>query len=517
MHTHNVNFAWYEAGGDFSDQLLNQADVHSTFQSPSWTSQNYVKLRDSITKKEIPYSMPKAAGGMTTHYEGVSYYTEDDIISSLSLNDIEKQEILGFVHNYTKVHCDIFEDDIHTHDREANKPAVHDGFVVLPQCMYGKCRGSSCALNKYWWTLFSSVTKSELNDWYKNSAFIEFASPDLMPSLYSEVSGLIVKDKSAQGVMVKQDTRQFLSCARYGVLLASGVFGNARLLLDVVPQIPFFAQPVSLFMDTDVVYSSNDVCDTGTHTGGTAHMTSLPGFLATFAACQVDGQTRVVYSAALAVNSKINGTMFRENSTVVAEVNYGDESIKATLRNQFLDAITSRFGNASQLSPVSEFEYASYHYTAGVSDLVHASKFTPLENVYLADASAVTGHTSGWTSFNARVAGAVAAKRLLRAKQTPMCSNESIYNGIDCITLSRSALNTVYEDFGCCFDDCQPSLHNVTGTRPTDFMNGTDTCEYEHMEIRFKERCVNFTKAKLEMVYRHSNCCDDVDCKVVFS
>ena len=54
------------------------------------------------------------------------------------------------------------------------------------------------------------------------------------------------------------------------------------------------------------------------------------------------------------------------------------------------------------------------------------------DNLYIADAMAVTGATDGWTSFNARVAGALAAHRALRRARDLCTDLKQTYQARTC-------------------------------------------------------------------------------------
>ena len=97
----------------------------------------------------------------------------------------------------------------------------------------------------------------------------------------------------------------------------------------------------------------------------------------------------------------------------MATVNYDDPTVYETLWSDLIEVAKNLLGVDTVVPPEDKrVQYASYHWT-GHEDLVHRSRHRSFDNLYIADAMAVVGTTSGWTSFNARVAGAVAARRAL--------------------------------------------------------------------------------------------------------
>jgi hypothetical protein len=81
---------------------------------------------------------------------------------------------------------------------------------------------------------------------------------------------------------------------------------------------------------------------------------------------------------------------------------------RAALRADFAASVRHLLGDEVSLG--GGFGTPAYHWTGSAAD-VHRSRLRAFENVFVGDAMGVVGATSGWTSFNARVAGAVGALR----------------------------------------------------------------------------------------------------------
>lgn len=157
-----------------------------------------------------------------------------------------------------------------------------------------------------------------------------------------------------------------------------------------------------------------------------------PGFMSTFAACKHvnTSETLLLWATPQAINPLTSGTVARSASGYTATTNYGDPSIAAQLNADVEAAVASLFG--ANISLNAHFYAAAYHWT-GDEATVQRSRIRNTTNLYVADAMAVVGPTSGWTSFNARVAGVAAAMRAVRADDEA------------CVHLPR-----LYQDRGCC-------------------------------------------------------------------
>jgi hypothetical protein len=392
---------------------------------------------------------------MTTHYKGVQYWTELDTVRSLQL-DADEREALDVVRNVTnaQVHCDAFDERYHTHPRSAVDPAPDAerlGVTSLPMCMYGRCTApssSNCDLNLAFLADLGLTPAS--TDWYRNSAYVEY---DGTAVLRHHVVSLEVSSGRAVGVWVSDGTQTSLTCARHAVLLAGGVMGNAPLLLPHIGAYKFFAQPVLVYMDPEVV-ARQVVCDDGSLGGGTFHgMREGTGFLSTFGMCTVGGSKRLVWATPQAINPAVEGVLSLADGVAVATVNFDDPAIVSQLRLDVARAANETWGMAVHLDGV-EIEYAAYHWS-GDASIVHRSAIRGVRSLYAADAFGIVGTTSGWTSFNARVSGAVAALRALRYKDNPCASVRREYESDGCCQQPSSAsCASVYSDYhtyhACC-------------------------------------------------------------------
>ena len=217
---------------------------------------------------------------MTTHYTGVQYWTMSDTVAALQM-DSDELEALEFVRNVTNalVHCDEADGRYHTHGRAPEEPAPETPFTSLPMCMYGRCASLTperdCVLNRKFLADVGLSSPEEQSAWFRNSAFMEYW-PSIDPvadglRLNSEVSALAFNGQRVTGVYVKTSSgATYLSCARKAVLLSSGVMGNAPLLLPLLGSYKFFAQPVVVVTDSELL-SRQSVCDEGSLGGGTFH------------------------------------------------------------------------------------------------------------------------------------------------------------------------------------------------------------------------------------------------------
>lgn len=115
-----------------------------------------------------------------------------------------------------------------------------------------------------------------------------------------------------------------------------------------------------------------------------------------------------------------------------ASINYDDVFALDELKQDVAQAAHALFNVNITVPEDLRFEYAGYHWTGDDAD-VHHSRFRHHRNLFVGDAMGVTGTTHGWTSFNARVAGALAARRAMAHRARP------------CIVLRKD-----YRFDGCC-------------------------------------------------------------------
>jgi hypothetical protein len=416
MRQHDASFLWFEAGDDQSHKLQDFA----AYTSESMPTNNYSPTKLVKTDgNEMSYSIPQSAGGMTAHYAGVNFWTYEDTKKSLSLK-ADEMVTLEFVRGITnsKVHCDTYNPTYHTQARSPNGLINETEFMSLPMCMYGFCKNNDvagCKINKYFVKAYGvdgTNDKSDISKWHRNSAFVEYGNSGLQ--LHSKIVDLKLNGTNVTGVYVKntQTNTIRLMCANKAVLLAGGVMGNAPILVPHIGSYKFFGQPVLTY------YNSYSECDPNTLSGGTLHRIRQggnKGFMSTFGVCKNDnGDTLMLWGTPQAVNSNITGTIQLQNGEITAEINY-DDTISTELQEDFQQTVRQIFGdhtadNLPNINPT--FSSAAYHWT-GHAENVIKSKIVGLDNLYAADAMGVTGVTRGWTSFNARVAGATAAHRAL--------------------------------------------------------------------------------------------------------
>lgn len=400
LHARGVPYEWYEAGGDESEKLR----MYSALDENSMPAQYWTPTQlQSSDSTPFHYEIPQTTGGQTSHYSGNSYWTASDTTASLKLTGGE-HVALDFVkrHTLSKVHCDAFDARYHTHARSHSEPAPEAVYTSLPACMYGNCtRDGSCRLNRYYTAQFISPP-DELDGWHRNSAFVEYGAARVQ--LHSKILRVFMEGSTAKGVHVLRDGDVSLTCASKAVILSAGVMGNAPLLLPLVTSYEFYGQPVL----THVAYAP---CDASTISGGTFHKTSTSGFLSTLGICSVDGEPHVLWATPQAVNAGTRGVIEYGDSSISATINYDDEAILSTLKRDVREAVEHLF-HIPNFTLQGSFRYPSYHWS-GSETLVHRSRVKHHTNLYVGDALGITGPTSGWTSFNARVSGAVAAHRAL--------------------------------------------------------------------------------------------------------
>lgn len=406
---------------------------------------------------------------MTTHYAGVQYWTMQDTMRSLQM-DTDELEALQYVRNITnrQVHCDRFDSRYHTHDRTNGEPAPDGGFSSLPMCMYGRCNSTNpddeCALNEWFLSDLFLTESSRQEQWYRNPASIEYGTDQIR--LHHRVTSVEVDSVGkATGVHVESNGRKYLSCANHAVLLAAGVMGNAPLLLQLpnVSSYKFFAQPVVVYTDMEVVYRQI-LCADGSHSGGTFHWMGAngTGFLSTFGMCMTEeGEKRLLWATPQAINPVTEGHITRsENGHFYATVNFDDRRITDTLREDFERAIKSPPWNISLSIDDATFsiQYAGYHWS-GDTSLTFKSRVNGFKSLYVADALGIVGVTSGWTSWNARVSGVLAAMRAMRYADDPCDGVKRQFMGKECCGEYHEngnvchALYNEYSDSGCCSAD----------------------------------------------------------------
>ena len=449
------SFLWFEAGADESDRLANFSAVDP--QSKPQSNWSPTALYTGANGTQMLYAIPESAGGMSAHYQGVSYWTEGDVEASLTLQAHER-EALDFVVNHTLrdgVSCDARDARYHTHERASTAAAPGSpAHVSLPSCMYGTCRVTgSCQLNQYPLSLFGMT--SAVAGWHRGSAFTEYGGDGAQFTTRATSLWLAPNGTTVRGVYLQPRAGgpTTLACARKAVLLATGVMGNAHLLVpDVLPEYEFFAQPVVVYANAAALAE----CTAGSHSGGTFHKRGATGFMSTFAACRgADGQTRLLFATPQAVNPRTRGRVQKTPSgTYTATLNLEeDASILADLRRDFSETTVMLFGVNATLDGT--FQHAAYHWT-GTNATVERSRVRGMDNLYVADAMGVTGTTDGWTSFNARVAGALAALRAVRvARVASTCTGvRSQYDAAGCCPAAGATecefLKSVYQGRGCC-------------------------------------------------------------------
>ena len=153
--------------------------------------------------------------------------------------------------------------------------------------------------------------------------------------------------------------------------------------------------------------------------------------------------TRIVkWATPQAVDAQVHGRMARGADGVpVATLTYGDALPR--LPASFAHALAALGLPPAALTQ--GFQYAGYHWPGGP-----ARRGRVLPGLLLADAGAAEGTTSGWTSWNARVAGAAAA---LRALAAPCTDRVRAYETDGCCTeggAACAAQREAYASAGCC-------------------------------------------------------------------
>ena len=446
-----VDFVWLEAGSDESSRLIQYlANDPQSKPRMNWAPTNL----ETTTGRQIPYQIPKSMGGMSAHYKGNQYWTMEDTISSLEIAESE-MEALDFVRNVTnkQVYCDDFDSRYHTHPRSKDSPAPTSNISSLPMCMYGTCKGDSpCRLNTLYAADMGLVSPTEQGEWYRQSSYLEYWKPsERTPPVRTDSEAIALKfeGKRVVGAYVKTQSSSQLICARKSVILAAGVMGNSRIL--PLKSYAFFAQPVVLYIDEKLV-GSVEQCDANSISGGTLHKYDDSGFLSTLAICKVHGKNRIIFATPLAVNSKVKGIITKTSNTdVKAQLNLDDSEILEDLKRDFRETVSSLFD--IEVNITTGFEYAAYHWT-GDANITRHSRLRGYDNLFLGDAMAVVGTTHGWTSFNARVAGALAALRSLRLSSSFCPTIKTWYNqGECCSAKSESYCNNLEDEYmsrTCC-------------------------------------------------------------------
>ena len=462
----NVRFLWFEAGKDESERLKIYNHGNPSNRPTRWP----VDERPSMTRTggiDMPYAIPKSAGGMTAHYAGVNYWTIDDTMRSTQMS-LDELHVLEFVKNTTLeigVVCDQYDPRYHTHARINTEPNTQDVFSSTNACFYGRCNGTKCELNKLFVAQISLDThKDAVDDWFKGSTITEYGASDLIPD--TQVTSLVVEETRVTAIMV--DSTKFGTskiCVTKNLILAAGVMGDADLLLPHLPSQSYkvFGQPDLVFSDYELFgfTPSTARCDSGSVSGGV--MIKLPnpnhGFMSTLGVCKHGNQTRVIWSTPLAVNDKVEGVMRYKNGTsgdIVADMNY-DDTILSDLVADFKETVLKLY-NVTVDTQNLNFNAGGYHWT-GHHELVVNSRVKHLQNVYLADALAVTGPTSGWTSWNARIAGALGALRAVRATSGWCAQTKTCYETTECCSTSGnqtcSDIKSIYKANKCCTSDLE--------------------------------------------------------------
>ena len=472
MRKLGAEFLWFEAGADESDRLRNFAYTDPRHMpSQNWEPDERPLLRRA-DGTVMPYAIPRAAGGQTSHYGGVNYWTLSDTMASTEMSPNE-MEVLEFVKNTTLgtgVVCDQYDPRYHTHSRTRMHPNTEDELSSTNACMYGRCNGTACATNKLFVSAYSVDTeKGAVADWQKGSTVTEFGADGL--ETRTEAQRLVVQGRRVLGVDVRsEEFGEYRACARKSVLLAAGVMGDASLLLPHMTQYEVFGQPYVVHMDYELLgfTASPARCDPDSVSGGV--LIKLPrngsGFMSTLGLCQKDGDTRILWGTPLAVNEKVQGVVRRAaDGRIVADMNY-DDSILATLTQDFQSTVRTLYGKEVNMDGLS-FSDGGYHWTGG-HDLSVRSRVKRFDNLYLADALSVTGPTSGWTSWNTRVAGALAAFRAVRSTSQRCAQTQQSYIDLTCCDEASGPtcanIKDQYQSEKCCnpiFEDFCERYHNT--------------------------------------------------------
>ena len=434
------SFMWFDAG---DDEVAKQGD---TWYQPSgvtgWDSSAVPELY--FDENQILYSIPRVIGGQTAHYAGVNYWTDGDTRGSTNMT-MDESIVLEFVRNVTLsrgVQCDEFNPKIHSHFRTATEPNTEDDYAIFNNCMYGTCFAQTCNLNAYFW---DQATPR----WKRGSAYTEYRGH---VQTNVRVLRLVMEHTKIAGVIVRYDNgTESFTCAAQAVLLAGGVMGNAKLLIpDIVPHYDVIGQPVIVLIDPSMYSCLN-------RTGGTMIKYATkqrPGFLSTLAVCTDNDRRRVYFATPQAINNRISGRMSLNQSTLRHRLvmHYDDTTLQQLVRD--VKDTLGRFNLTYDGVWPTDFTYAAYHWT-GTDSLTHQSLVHGTKNLFIADALAVRGTTRGWTSWNARIAGALAAWRAVRtADRHDTCENISdryITNGCcgSLVPYCRE-LRYTYQENLCC-------------------------------------------------------------------
>jgi len=449
-----VPFMWYEGGENMNHVLTDTPHAeYPSSEIPNWDSAYLPQLK-SEDGRDLGYNLPRVVGGMTHHYEGVNFWTLEDTVRSMDISPDEEENVLQYVKNVTLAHvqCDTFDPTYHTHARSPFEPVPFESIMSLNGCYYGKCDGPSCDLNTH-------VFQKHPN-WYKSSSSTEYGTDNLQTGF--EAIELIKKQNRITGVrMLDAQNTSHVVCSQKAVLLAAGVMGDARLLLPHVSSYKFFGQPYLFHLETDLVYS--DGCDEGSKSGGT--FAKIPqtdtesGFLSVVGLCKVNGTTRLAYLAPEMINPNMTGTIKYVDGQIIAQTNYND-NMRDTLVSDVAHAAKQLYGISTLPSfVVDNWAGGGWHWT-GQSDLSHRSRVHKVDNLYLADALGVTGTTSGWTSWNARVQGGLAAYRAVKNSENLCDHTRFQYRSLKCcMNMSDSSyfntdtcimMKSQYVDDGCC-------------------------------------------------------------------
>jgi hypothetical protein len=415
----------------------------------------------------MSYGIPKTAGGQTSHYAGVNYWTLSDTIASTQMSSNE-YEVLDFVKNITLntgVVCDEYDERYHTHERQNTDPNTEDEFTASNACMYGRCNGTNCALNKLFVSYYSSDTeKNAISDWYKGSTITEYGADNIETGM--TVQKLVVDNKKVTAIEAKseQTGETEVICANKAVLLAAGVMGNAPLLLEHMNNYSMFGQPVITYINYELMgfSASQNRCDSGSVSGGIIvkkGQNGDSGFMSTLGICKQNNVTKIIWATPQSVNPKTKGFIQYENNTIVAQMNYND-TILNDLKYDFQQAVSNIYNITIDVENA-DFSSGAYHWTGGY-DLSIRSRVKNFDNLFLADALAVTGPTSGWTSWNARVAGALAAFRAIKHFENNCAFSLKSYKKLQCCNNDFSSQTCIDLKSQYKIDQCCTNNYTVT-------------------------------------------------------
>ena len=91
LQTHGAgDVGWYEAGPDESARL----EEHPAAAGASYPTSLHAPLPLTMNGAPLPYQIPLTTGGMTAHYQGVQFWTHDDVVRGLALDGAGDLEAL---------------------------------------------------------------------------------------------------------------------------------------------------------------------------------------------------------------------------------------------------------------------------------------------------------------------------------------------------------------------------------------------------------------------------------------